>query len=124
MRLLHEQTERASGHTQDYTRADRLNRLAESGFRAYAKLSDYDRAIDFLTAHHAGGSSDTVLYILSDYLSALGKADVWLREYERAVQVGITPRNTLSEVYHRVKTGGHNRSKLSSVRSAGTPGAA
>lgn len=97
---------RASDRAQPYQSRERRNRLAEFGFLAYAKLSDYDKAIDFLKAHYAATDREVLLYIVLDWLRAFGQKALWLREYEQAIQAGIEPRHSLSQAYDHLKAHG------------------
>lgn len=112
---LHAQPDPASGETpgrsaSDWTRAyegrERRNRLAEFGFLAYAKLSDYDKAIDFLKAHYAETNQEIVLYIVLEWLREFDQKALWLREYERAIHAKIKPRESLSKAYRHLKAHG------------------
>ncbi len=64
-------------------------------FLAYLKLSDYDRAIDFFKARYARSSPEITLFVLLQWLRSRQREDLWQREYERAVQTGIEPRDSL-----------------------------
>ena len=97
---------RAPDQKREYHHSDRLNRLAEFGFLAYVKLSDYDRAIDFFKARCARSSPEITLFVLLQWLRSLQREDLWQREYERAVQTGIEPRDSLSNAYRHLKSHG------------------
>jgi hypothetical protein len=96
----------ASDWTQAYKQRDRRNRLAEFGFLAYAKLSDYDKAIDFLKVHYAETNQEIALYIVLEWLRAFDQKALWLREYERAIHAKIKPRDSLSKAYRYLKAHG------------------
>jgi hypothetical protein len=89
-----------------YQSREQRNRLAEFGFLAYAKLSDYDKAIDFLRGHYAAADEEVVLYLVLHWLRALDQKALWLREYEQAIQAGIKPRHSLSKAYDQLKAHG------------------
>jgi len=80
--------------------------LAEFGFLAYVKLSDYDRAIDFFKIYYLDRNSEISLFVLLQWLRSLQREDLWRREYERAVQTGIEPRESLSNAYRHLKSRG------------------
>jgi hypothetical protein len=80
--------------------------LAEFGFLAYVKLSDYDRAIDFFKARYARSNPEITLFVLLEWLRSLQCEELWQREYERAVQAGIKPRDSLSGTYRHLKSNG------------------
>ena len=103
---LHSGAHPAPDQEEEYHPSDRLNRLAEFGFLAYVKLSDYDRAIDFFKIHYVDRNSEMSLFILLQWLRSLQREDLWRREYERAVQTGIEPRESLSNAYRHLKSGG------------------
>jgi hypothetical protein len=103
---LHSGPHPAPDQEAEYHRSDRLNRLAEFGFLAYVKLSDYDRAIDFFKIHYVDRNSEISLFVLLQWLRSLQREDLWRREYERAVQTGIEPRDSLSNAYRHLKSRG------------------
>jgi hypothetical protein len=103
---LHSKPDPAPGQKREYDRSDRLNRLAEFGFLAYVKLSDYDRAIDFFKARYARSNPEITLFVLLEWLRSLQCEELWQREYERAVQAGIKPRDSLSGTYRHLKSNG------------------
>ncbi|MBW0000177.1 MAG: hypothetical protein JO015_13835 [Verrucomicrobia bacterium] len=97
---------RAWDGAQAYHSREQRNRLAEFGFLAYAKLSDYEKAIGFLRLHYAATNQEVLLYVVLDWLRAFGQKALWMREYEQAIQTGIEPRQSLSQAYHRLKAHG------------------
>ena len=103
---LHSKPDPAPGPKREYHRSDGLNRLAEFGFLAYIKLSDYDKGIDFFKAHYVNMEAEISLFVLLRWLRSLQREDLWRREYERAVQAGIKPRDSLSGAYLHLKSHG------------------
>jgi hypothetical protein len=101
---LHSKPDPAPGPKREYFRSDGLNRLAEFGFLAYVKLADYDKAIDFFKARYARSNPEITLFVLLQWLRSLEREDLWQREYERAVQAGIKPRDSLSGAYRHLKS--------------------
>jgi hypothetical protein len=77
--------------------------LALFGFLAYVKLSDYDKAIDFFNAHYAQGDPGQTLFVLLTWLNVLHRKDLWKREYEKAIQAGVKPGESLSTAYHHIQ---------------------
>jgi hypothetical protein len=103
---LHRETDPAPGEKREYSSADGPIRLAEFGFLAYVKLSDYDRAIDFFKSHYTGRDPEMSLFVLLQWLRSLRREDLWQREYEKAVEAGIKPRDRLSDAHHHLKSHG------------------
>jgi len=103
---LHRKPVPAPGPEREQHRSDGLNRLAEFGFLAYVKLSDYDKAIDFFKVHYVDRDTEISLFVLLKWLRSLQREDLWQREYERAVQAGIKPRDSLSNAYRHLKSKG------------------
>jgi len=91
---------------QGYYRSDPLNRLAEFGLLANVKLSDYDKAIDFFNANYSRRDPEVTLFVLLNWLRALKREDLWQREFERAVQAGVQPRDSLSSAYRHLRSEG------------------
>jgi hypothetical protein len=90
----------------EYYFSDGLNRLAEFGFLAYVKLSDYDKAVDFFKTHYVDRGTEVSLFVLLRWLDSLEREDLWRREYETAVKAGIKPRDSLSDAYCHLKSHG------------------
>ena len=103
--LLNE-PEPTPGPKQEYHRSDGRNTLAEFGFLAYVKLSDYDTAIDFFKTQYVDRDTEVSLFVLLQWLRSLEREDLWQREYERAVKAGIQPRDSLSEAHRHLKSQG------------------
>ena len=89
----------APNRTNEYHLSEGFDRLALFGFLAYVKLSDYDQAINFFNAHYARGRPEEVLFVLLTWLNVLHRGDLWRREYEKAIQAGVKPREGLSIAY-------------------------
>ena len=68
---LHSTPDPAPGPKREYCRSDGLNRLAEFGFLAYVKLSDYEKAIDFFKIHYADRDTEVSLFVLLQWLRSL-----------------------------------------------------
>src|SRR5205807_1040685 len=96
---LHRKPDPAPGPKRKYCHSDGLNRLAEFGFLAYVKLSDYEKAIDFFKIHYADRDTEVSLFVLLQWLRSLKREGLWQREYERSVKAGIKPRDSLSGAY-------------------------
>ena len=57
--------------TLNTNRSDELYRLAEFGFLAYVKLSDYEKAVDFLKIHYGDRDTEIFLFVLLKWLRSL-----------------------------------------------------
>ena len=62
----------------------------------------YDKAIDFFNTHYARGNPEETLFVLLTWLNVLHRKDLWRREYEKAIQAGVKPREGLSTAYHHL----------------------
>ena len=89
-----------------YSSEDATERMAQFGFLAYIKLSDYDKAIDFFKRHYKRSKPEMTLYVLLEWLRSLHREELWQREYERAIQAGIKPRDSLARAYDHLKAHG------------------
>jgi hypothetical protein len=103
---LHSKPDPVPDPKREYSSADGRKRLAEFGFLAYFKLSDYDKAINFFKLHYGRSEPEITLYVLLRWLRSLHREDLWQREYERAVQSGIKPRESLTGAYEHLKSHG------------------
>jgi hypothetical protein len=109
---LYSKPEPAAEPKRDHSSADGPRRLAEFGFLAYIKLSDYDKAIDFFKLRYRRSEPEITLYVLLERLCSLHRLDLWQREYEKAVQAGIKPRDSLTAAYDQLKIHGEPSTKL------------
>jgi hypothetical protein len=96
----------ADSSHENYQREQRFQNLALMGFLCYVSLGDYDKAIDFFKRNHSQDSKEVALYILLRELSHLRLGDYWRREYEAAVQRGVSPREKLRLTYEFLCTHG------------------
>src|SRR5262249_52592088 len=103
---LHSKPDPVPGPKSEYCRSGGLNRLAQFGFLAYVKLSDYEKAIDFFKIYYLARDTEVSLFVLLQWLRSLERIDLWQREYERSVKAGIKPRDSLSGAYRHLKSHG------------------
>jgi hypothetical protein len=103
---LHSKPDPAPDPKREYSRSDGPNRLAEFGFLAYVKLSDYEKAIDFFNIHYVARDTEVSLFVMLQWLRSFEREDLWQREFERSVKAGIKPRDSLSGAYRHLKSHG------------------
>lgn len=81
-----------------------INTLCEVHFSTCAVLGEFDRAIEFYKQHaHNRPDREIQLYVLLDLLKRFGQKQLWVREFEFAETVGITPREELRKLHRYVK---------------------
>jgi hypothetical protein len=103
---LHSEPDPAPDPKREYYRSDGRNRLAEFGFLAYGKLSDYDKAIEFFRTYYVDRGPEVSLFVLLQWLGSLQRKDLWQREYERSFKAGVKPRDSLADAYRHLKSRG------------------
>jgi len=86
-------------HKSSYERREKLNTLTKMAFLCYARLYEYPKAISYFTANYCEPNKETALYVLLRMLSRLNQKDYFLQEYEKAIENGINPRETLKKAY-------------------------
>ena len=90
----------------DYKREEKLNALTEMVFLCYARLYEYPKAISYFKANYRATNQEIALYVLLRMLSGLNQKDLFLQEYEEALENGITPRENLRKTYRLAKEKG------------------
>ena len=96
----------ARGFSGDYSRRDRMNRLASLSFRCNASLHEWDAAITAHQALRGERGKEVNLYVLLGRLREHDQKALWIREYERAVDAGVKPREALGKVYQGLRDQG------------------
>lgn len=86
-----------------YRRRDRLDRLATLSFHCQAALYDWNAAIKAHQTLSGERDKEVKLYILLALLRGYDEKSLWIREYERAVDNGVKPRDSLQKVYHGLR---------------------
>lgn len=85
--------------------SDQKSHLAELALRISFGLREYDRGIAFFLKYHDSADTEITVYLLLNILSEYELTDLWLREYDNAVQRGIPLRDQLRRQYRVMKEG-------------------
>ena len=93
-------------HESSHERREKLNTITKMAFLCYARLYEYPKGISYFTANYCGPNEETALYVLLRMLSRLNQKDHFLREYEKAIESGMNPRETLRKAYYLAKEKG------------------
>lgn len=83
----------------DYEYEERRNNLVEMVFRIYMDLKEYDRAISYFKGGYVEHNKEVALFVLLDLLNEYGLKEHWIREYNAAIEKGVSPRESLQEMY-------------------------
>lgn len=83
-----------------YRWEEKVNNLVELVYRCQIDLLEYDVAIAYFNENYQHRSKEVMLYVLLRLLLTKELKDHWVREYERAVDDGVKPREVLSKTYH------------------------
>ncbi len=97
------QTKEVSVWQKDYAKERRINNLTEMGFLCYSQLYEYDNAIIYFKRNYIKEDKEVALYILLGLIYKIKQKEYFLREYEIALEEGVTPRNSLEKMYNYVK---------------------
>jgi hypothetical protein len=100
------QSKKQSMHQKDYKKEEKLNNLALTGFYCHAHLFEYEKAVDYFKKYYEAGDAEVLLYILLKHLYYLDQKKLIVEEYNKAINRGIKPRDTLVKVYDFIKTRG------------------
>ncbi len=83
----------------------KINHLSEFGFLCCARLYEFDRGIRLFTSNYQG-DGEVLLYVLLKLLFSCGQKELMLREYQKALKKGVTPRDQLVKLIKGVKKTG------------------
>ena len=84
----------------NYRRERHINFAVEMYLILNFDLNEYDEGIDYFWKNYIERNKEITLFCLLKYfLSDDGLNDLWIREYEKAVHLGITPRKILQDEY-------------------------
>lgn len=89
-----------------YANEDRNNNLTELIFKLQMALYEKEAAISDLKKHYMAMKEEIRLYVLLGRLLDYADKELWLREYEDALQQGIKPRQALTKTYNMIKDSG------------------
>jgi hypothetical protein len=87
----------------EYRRDEHKNYATELYSLIKFSLQEYDDGIDFYWKHYIEKRKEVTLYCILRLLDTDSLADLWIREYEKAVANGIEPRKYLQEQYAELK---------------------
>ena len=90
----------------DYTSKHIVNDYAEMALRCHNALKSIDRGIELFQMHYREWSPEVVLYILTSILAECDHPEAFLREYDKAIETGVKPRDSLAVLYKKVKETG------------------
>ena len=93
-------------HQSRYEKREKLNSLTKMAFLCYARLYEYEQAISYFKVHYCVDNDEVALYVLLRLLSGLNQTDYFMQEYERALENGIIPRDSLKRTYRFAKENG------------------
>jgi hypothetical protein len=96
----------------DYSARERINRLAETGFRCHLALGETDAAIRYFERHLREPDPEVKLYVLLSRLHELRLKKQWLAAYEEAVKKGVRPREGVRKAYRGMREGGRLSEQL------------
>ena len=92
--------------TDKYRRDRHINLAVELYVILKFNLYEYDEGIKYFWENYIERNSEITLYcLLAHFLSGDDLKDLWIREYEKAIQRGIKPREILQDEYAKRKAG-------------------
>ena len=83
----------------DYRKGEAINDSAKLYLILKFELYEYDDGIEYFRRNYKARNKEIVLYCLLDFIDTYELNDLWLREYEKAVDKGIKPRDSLQNKY-------------------------
>lgn len=101
-----ERREHLSTDQQLISKTYRLQSLAEMAFLFCAGLHEFERGIAYLQSKNIFARAETRLYIILKYLFDFEQKELFIKEYENAVNQGIKPRECLTESYNTLRQTG------------------
>ena len=86
-----------------YDKEHNNNYVVKMAATLYIALSEYNEAVGYVKEHYIANDKETRLYAVLDCLYRYDLPDIWVQEYENAVQQGIKPRQYLVNNYKEMK---------------------
>ncbi|MCL1810196.1 MAG: hypothetical protein FWG42_10600 [Clostridiales bacterium] len=83
----------------EHRKREHSNYAAELYLILKFSLHEHDDGIAYFLEHYTSYEKEIVLYCLLRFLSDDDLNHLWIREYEKAVENGISPRDSLAEEY-------------------------
>ncbi len=99
------QQEAWTGHA-EYHRKEKINNLVEMAFLCCGQLHEFERGVQYFVHNYVEKSQEVTLYILLQWLFWFQQKDIFVQEYQKAVNNGITPRERLVNIYDTIQTTG------------------
>lgn len=90
----------------NYKSEKRINELVEMAFICFNGLGEIEKGIEFFHRQYMETCHEVKLFILFSFLFGCRQPEHFLREYEKALKVGVSPRKKLVDIYRTVRTSG------------------
>jgi hypothetical protein len=85
---------------------ERINQLVEIAFLCFNALGEIDKGIEFFHRRYRNNGPEIKLYVLFRFLFDCRQPGCFLREYEKALKEGVSPRKELVDIYRTVGISG------------------
>ncbi|RWR04475.1 hypothetical protein QNH23_10200 [Siminovitchia fortis] len=99
----HRTAKRSKGRYSDWKDEEYINNLVEMIFITQSALGEYQPAVDIFQKYHFESRDEVKLFILLRLIMEHQSVEIWKQEYERAVKLGVNPREGLKETYDYIK---------------------
>jgi hypothetical protein len=93
---------KANDSMQQYKQQSKIEELAVVGFLCQAKLHNFEAAIAFFQQYYHRKDPEAALFVLLELLQEFDQKELFIREYSRACNEGITPRSGLQQIYEKI----------------------
>ncbi len=87
----------------DYEKKEKTNELVEMAVKLNLSLCEYEEAINCFSKNYIERNLEVSLFMLLSLLHEFNLKEYWLREYERAMQNEINPREALKKTYKYIQ---------------------
>lgn len=95
--------DKTNNYKSTYRVVENINNLTKFGFLCYIRLSEVDEAVNYFYKNYRYDDKEVKWYMLLTMLCKLGYNEIYIREYERAVNSKIKPRESLQKIYKLIK---------------------
>lgn len=92
--------------TENYKKEEKNNNLAEFGYMLYASLYEVKEGVQFFNEHYHRRREEVKLYVLISILFREKQKQEIILEIEKAIENGITPRESLLNLLKEIKENG------------------
>jgi len=90
----------------EYARKEKINHLVEMVFLCCGQLHEFERGVQYFMHNYVEKTPEVKLYILLRFVFSFQQKDLFVQEYQKAIESGIQPREKLVNIYDTIQRTG------------------